>query len=1060
MYYPKMFVGNAYFQDMARIFSASKIVFNRSVLNDLNMRVFEALASGSLLITNVLVSNDPGDNDLAGNGLAGNCLAGNGQAELFRDGVHLVTYRASEDLLEKVRYYLEHDEERERIAAAGRAEVLAKHTYRHRMEEMLGAVGSSRESGGRSQEEAGGGREKGKRGEGEEGSRPEVVGERASAELGAEQCGAEQSFLDAQHPKPNAQSLLSNDQAQLTNDQGQLTNSYYDFPRPEVLAMVPPTARRVLDVGCGTGRLGQGLEARQTCEVVGVERNEQAAAVARTRLDDVHVGDFERMELQFPSGHFDAVVFADVLEHLLDPVEQLKRVRPWLRAGGGLENGGVVVASIPNARHADVVRSLVEGNWTYQASGPLDHTHTGFYTRRDIEEMLEAAGFSAVSWTAVPGPGYDHWEAKRRPGEVDLGRVQLVGFPQHEAQEFFVYQWLIVAKAAEKAKESEVRSQDFDAGQQASEITVSPRPPLIASSAIPSSPDPLVPSSCLSPASSPILHPSSLPPCLLLMVTHNRLAHTRVALDSVLALDYPSLRIVVFDNASSDGTVEFLRARLRGESRATLLASNVNRGVVYPMNLVWFGDQASGGRSFAEQKATLGSAELLAKVDNDTWVPPDLLLRLAECHQRSERFGALSGFHFRAEGEALVDAGRAGEFDGVRVLAQPYVGGCAVMVRRAVLDRLGPIPCGGHARAGDGNDTGPVLDSGWTFYQERMTELGLVNGYPWPPIHVDHMEDVRSARSIRTAEHEAYKQAMRGMSLEEFTRELCVWRPIWEGTGNRGQVTVGIGKGEEGTRGGGDGETRGQEDAERGNASIAKCEMQNENCKLEELQRPTPSAQRLFFRQNFRGDFEQFDFRGPAFAFARFADGERAICMGKPVEGADGWRYAGGASPFQEALLAALRFNDRDYYIGISDGCCDAAAKEWYLRQITVPMSHVTFSNIFVNGNYERFKRLDLSAAATVAPEGGDYWVPQDVIGSQFDIDQLVARLVRVERTILVSAGPASAVIIHRYWQSAPPERRQAIVDVGSAIDECTKGRRTRQYQVPGSRNAELVCTW
>ena len=52
---------------MARIYSASRIVFNRSIKDDVNMRVFEALASGSLLLTND--------------------LAANGQAELFRDGV-------------------------------------------------------------------------------------------------------------------------------------------------------------------------------------------------------------------------------------------------------------------------------------------------------------------------------------------------------------------------------------------------------------------------------------------------------------------------------------------------------------------------------------------------------------------------------------------------------------------------------------------------------------------------------------------------------------------------------------------------------------------------------------------------------------------------------------------------------------------------------------------------------------------------------------------------------------------------------------------------------------
>ncbi|HJT36567.1 MAG TPA: hypothetical protein VJ783_31380 [Pirellulales bacterium] len=40
------------------------------------------------------------------------------------------------------------------------------------------------------------------------------------------------------------------------------------------------------------------------------------------------------------------------------------------------------------------------------------------------------------------------------------------------------------------------------------------------------------------------------------------------------------------------------------------------------------------------------------------------------------------------------------------------------------------------------------------------------------------MEDTRSAYCIRTPEHESYKHALRGMGLDEFTRELCVWRPL------------------------------------------------------------------------------------------------------------------------------------------------------------------------------------------------------------------------------------------------------------------------------------------
>lgn len=212
------------------------------------------------------------------------------------------------------------------------------------------------------------------------------------------------------------------------------------------------------------------------------------------------------------------------------------------------------------------------------------------------------------------------------------------------------------------------------------------------------------------------------------------------------------------------------------------------------------------------------------------------------------------------------------------------------------------------------------------------------------------------------------------------------------------------------------------------------------------------------FHQDFMRDFDEFDFWGAPFAFARFADGERAICMGTPIKGQDGWSFDGRQADFAAQLNAALRYDAPGYYVGISDGCCDLAAKEWYLQQIRVPLARVTFSNIFVNANYRRFKPIDTSDMAIVASEGGDYWVPEDVMNSNFDLDQLVHRLLAVDRPILVSAGPASCIIIHRYWQRAV--KKQVIVDVGSAIDERTKGRKTRQYQVPGTRTAELCCRW
>jgi GT2 family glycosyltransferase len=122
--YPNSLIGQRFFDEMAEAYSASRVVVNLSVRNDINMRVFEAVGCGSLLVTN----------DLSINGLT----------ELFKPGAHLETYGDLDDLLLTVDRYLEDDVQRERLAAAGRAHALAQHTYAHRMRRVLDAAATAR----------------------------------------------------------------------------------------------------------------------------------------------------------------------------------------------------------------------------------------------------------------------------------------------------------------------------------------------------------------------------------------------------------------------------------------------------------------------------------------------------------------------------------------------------------------------------------------------------------------------------------------------------------------------------------------------------------------------------------------------------------------------------------------------------------------------------------------------------------------------------------------------------------------------------------------------------
>ncbi len=108
-----------FWDDMARHFSASRLVFNDALKNDLNMRVFEAMSCGSLLLT-----------DLAKN---------SGQGELFRDGEEYALYRDG-SMVDVARFYLENEELRCQIAARGRTLVHNAHTYHHRVEDLLAVV--------------------------------------------------------------------------------------------------------------------------------------------------------------------------------------------------------------------------------------------------------------------------------------------------------------------------------------------------------------------------------------------------------------------------------------------------------------------------------------------------------------------------------------------------------------------------------------------------------------------------------------------------------------------------------------------------------------------------------------------------------------------------------------------------------------------------------------------------------------------------------------------------------------------------------------------------------
>jgi 2-polyprenyl-3-methyl-5-hydroxy-6-metoxy-1,4-benzoquinol methylase len=143
----------------------------------------------------------------------------------------------------------------------------------------------------------------------------------------------------------------------------------------------------VLEVGCSSGYLGASLTAKGH-RVTGVEPDPASAEAAASVLAEVWIGGLDTYLDAHPDARFDVLLFGDVLEHMVEPADALRRSLAHLRPGGS------VVVSLPNITHGSVRAMLLEGRFTYQDRGILDRTHLRFFSRTGIAQLMADAGLA------------------------------------------------------------------------------------------------------------------------------------------------------------------------------------------------------------------------------------------------------------------------------------------------------------------------------------------------------------------------------------------------------------------------------------------------------------------------------------------------------------------------------------------------------------------------------------------------------------------------------------------------------------------------------------------
>lgn len=164
-------------------------------------------------------------------------------------------------------------------------------------------------------------------------------------------------------------------------------SDYYTNIRKDLISMIEDKKDlKVLEVGAGFGTtLFYLKEQGIASEAIGLDIFEDLEKKDQYKeIDDFIFGNIEELDLPQFKEYFDLIIFADVIEHLIEPVLVLEKLKECLKPNGE------ILVSMPNVRHYSAfVKIFIKGNFDYDESGLFDYTHRRFYCKKNIRELIE-----------------------------------------------------------------------------------------------------------------------------------------------------------------------------------------------------------------------------------------------------------------------------------------------------------------------------------------------------------------------------------------------------------------------------------------------------------------------------------------------------------------------------------------------------------------------------------------------------------------------------------------------------------------------------------------------
>jgi len=237
----------------------------------------------------------------------------------------------------------------------------------------------------------------------------------------------------------------------------------------------------------------------------------------------------------------------------------------------------------------------------------------------------------------------------------------------------------------------------------------------------------------------------------IVVVTHNRLDYTKKTIKRLLEDPTEEFDLYLWDNASTDETPEYLQDAIKDLRIVETILSKENVGPLGAMNYAW----------------SKTKAELVGKVDNDCLVTPGWTRILAKAHEDIERLGAVACWHYpldEFDEDTVRKAGKIQSFNDHQIIRHPWVCGSGFLMKRKTYEEYGPWKDG--------------CDVGTTNYFLNMALGGEINGWYYPLVLQEHMDDPKSPHCILTDDESIRK--MRNITFVLREHNINNIRDRWE----------------------------------------------------------------------------------------------------------------------------------------------------------------------------------------------------------------------------------------------------------------------------------------